>query len=125
MSDNSHQRKLAIELFQVMNSGEFSKFQDRLAEEVAFDFPGTEILKGKKRVLLFLRVLLRKYKELKFTVTDIVENGNKLVAVWINEGISNQGKAYRNSGLTLMYFNDKGQITFLSDYFKDTSFVND
>lgn len=125
MNEDSHHKKLANELFQAMNTGEFSQFQDRLSEEVAFDFPGTVMLKGKKKVLLFLRVLLRKYKELTFTVTDIVEAGNTLVAVWTNEGINSQDKTYHNSGLTLMYFNDEGQITFLSDYFKDTSFVND
>ena len=80
MNEDSHHKKLAIELFQAMNTGNFSQFQDQLSEEVTFDFPGVEMLEGKKKVLLFLRVLLRKYKELKFTVTDIVEADNKLVA---------------------------------------------
>ena len=89
---------------------------------MAFDFPGPGRIEGRKRVLIFLKALMRKYSSLTFKISDIIIEGNRSCAVWTNEGISVEGKPYKNSGITLIHFED-GKISFLSDYFKDTSFV--
>ncbi len=93
-----------------------------MAENVAFDFPGAGRIEGSKRVILFLKALLRKYRVLTFIVSDVIIDGDKACAVWTNSGEHIDGKPYSNSGVTLIRFNDD-KIVFLSDYFKDTSFV--
>jgi len=64
----------------------------------------------------------RKLARLVFTVSDILVEGEKAVAVWTNKGESVSGEPYTNRGTTVFHFSG-GKITFISDYFKDTSFT--
>ncbi len=109
-------------VFNAMNSRDFTELEKNVAENVAFDFPGAGRIEGSKRVILFLKALLRKYRVLTFIVSDVIIDGDKACAVWTNSGEHIDGKPYSNSGVTLIRFNDD-KIVFLSDYFKDTSFV--
>jgi hypothetical protein len=56
-------------MFRAMNSRDFSEFEQVLSEEVCFDFPGTDPALGKRRTLLLLKTLLRKYPVLEFRVS--------------------------------------------------------
>ena len=105
-----------------MNTRDFSTFEQVITEEVAFDFPGAGRVEGSRRTLLLLKSLLRKYPRLQFTVTEIIAEGERACAVWNNEGEDIHGKPYTNAGITLLQFRE-GMISFISDYFKDTSFV--
>lgn len=121
--DNSLSYQLAAKLFEAMNIRDFSDLEIHITDDVALDFPGNGVVSGMKKVLLFLKVLLRKYPTLKFTVSEIIATENRACAVWTNKGTDTTGAPYQNSGMTLIRFqNDK--ICFISDYFKDTSFVN-
>jgi ketosteroid isomerase-like protein len=116
-------REISLLVFQSMNTREFNRFEEIFSEEVVLDFPGIERIEGKRKVIVFLKtLLLRKYTKLIFTVSDVVIQDQKACAIWTNEGISNTGIPYSNTGMTLMHFSDN-KITFISDYFKDTSFV--
>ncbi len=66
-------------------------------------------LVGSRRVLAFLRVLFRKYRRLDFHLHEVPIDGARACAL-------------RNEGVTVIGLRD-GKIVFLSDYFKDTSFV--
>jgi ketosteroid isomerase-like protein len=88
-----------------------------------FDFPGAGRICGPKKILTFLKALFRKYPRLKFTVEDILLEGDRACAVWSNEGEDSRGTPYRNCGMTLVHV-AKGKIVFISDYFKDTSFTS-
>jgi len=109
-------------IFDAMNSKDFSEPEKYMSDDIAFDFPGTDRIEGKKRVLVFLKVLTRKYKDLTFTVSEILIDGDRACAVWTNKGTGNDGEAYSNSGMTLVHFKED-KIVFMSDYFKDTSFA--
>ena len=114
--------ELALLLFQAMNDRDFTLLDPYLHPEVAFDFPGAGRMEGVKRVTIFLKALLRKYPVLIFNVYETVVDGDLAVAVWNNHGKNLAGHPYQNSGMTLIHF-ESGKITFISDYFKDTSFV--
>lgn len=113
---------LTQSVFNAMNSRDFSEMERNITDDAAFDFPGVGRIEGGKRVIIFLKALLRKYKELKFTVSEIVEGTDRACAVWTNEGEHINGNPYSNRGITLLWFSE-GRINFISDYFKDTSFV--
>jgi ketosteroid isomerase-like protein len=115
-------KQLTEQVFEAMNTRDFELFDSLIADDVAFDFPGVGRVKGRRRTLLMLRSLLRKFPKLHFTVSEIIEDRDRSVAVWTNEGIDDKGNPYSNSGVTLLYSRG-GKVTFLSDYFKDTSFV--
>ena len=122
MSPSPPLQDMAESVFEAMNTRDFSEFQTYLADEVIFDFPGVAKVQGQKKVVVFLKALVRNYKELTFAVTDTITENNKVCVVWENKGEHNDGTVYENRGITLFYF-DKEQIVFISDYFKDTSFV--
>jgi steroid delta-isomerase-like uncharacterized protein len=113
---------MAASIFKAMNTRDFSEFEDTVSEDVVFDFPGAGRIEGYKRVAVFLKALLRKYQELKFTVSEVITDEDRACAVWTNEGKDIEGNTYSNSGMTLLHFSE-GRIKFISDYFKDTSFV--
>lgn len=114
--------KLITALFKAMNTRDFSIIENQVTEDVVFDFPGAGRIEGSKRMFIFLKALLRKYKTLLFTVNEVLIDNNTACAVWTNKGQHIEGHDYANSGVTLFHFSDD-KISFLSDYFKDTSFV--
>ena len=114
---------MAYAFFDAMNHRRFTDLEPVLSENVVFDFPGSGQVEGRRRVLLFLHALLRKYPQLEFTVSDVVSEDNRVCAVWSNKGIDSSGASYENRGMTLMVMAGT-QVRFISDYFKDTSFVN-
>ena len=115
-------RICAEQIFAAMNSRDVSELTPYIAEDASFDFPSAGCITGKKRILLFFKILFRRYPHLTFHIDDIIVEGERACAVWSNEGDNAQGAPYRNRGITLVCTAD-GQITFISDYFKDTSFV--
>ena len=123
MEQNNLFYQKATSVFDAMNAKEFSSFETNASEDICFDFPGVERMEGLKRVILFFKVLLRKYKELIFSVNDVIVDKDKACVVWTNSGVYLDGSPYKNSGITLFHFKDE-KIHFISDYFKDTSFTN-
>jgi ketosteroid isomerase-like protein len=123
MHDPGFLRTCAGGIFAAMNSRDLSGLSRHLAEDAVFDFPGAGRICGQKKILTFLKALFRKYPRLKFTVEDILLEGDRACAVWSNEGEDSHGTAYRNRGMTLVHV-AKGKIVFISDYFKDTSFTS-
>jgi len=115
-------RELAKAIFTTMNSRDVSHLEQHLAEEAVFDFPGPGLIEGRRKILVFLKVLFRKYPRLEFSVQDIIVEGDRAYAAWTNEGEDKKGNPYQNRGVTFMRFSE-GKIVFISDYFKDTSFV--
>ena len=116
-------KKIAISVFEAMNTSDFSVYEDNADEDLSFDFPGVDTVIGVKRVILFFKVLLRKYNNLTFTVKEVIVEDQKACVVWMNKGEEKSGGVYENSGITLFHFkNDK--VTYISDYFKNTSFIN-
>ena len=121
--NKSEYKYLAQLIFDCFNHRDFSAVEPYVDENIVFNFPGVGDINGDRRSLLFMKTLLRKYSELNFEVSEIIVENNKAVAIWANTGKNADGKEYSNSGMTLFHFKN-GKIIFLSDYFKDTSFVD-
>lgn len=119
---NKTNEELTLLIFKGLNKRDFSELDPYLHPDVALDFPGSGRMEGEKRVRIFLKALLRKYPVLVFNVYEVLVDGNLACAVWNNKGENLAGEAYSNQGMTLVHI-DHGKITFISDYFKDTSFV--
>jgi len=121
MANNNQYNQLSI-VFNAMNTRNFSKLENELTEDAVFDFPGSKNAEGKRRVIIMLNGLLRKFPKLEFNVYDIIVENNKACAVWTNKGENINGEPYFNSGVTIFHFRNN-KINFISDYFKDTSFT--
>ncbi len=116
-------RRLAHALLSAMNSRNHSELVKHLSEEAALDFPGAGRIEGRKRVISFVKALFRKYPRLEFYIKDIIVEDDRACVVWTNEGERVDGEPYSNRGITFIQISD-GKIDFVSDYFKDTSFVS-
>ena len=122
MKTETNLRELAELVFKAMNARDFDIFETVITDDVVFDFPGAGRAEGDRRSLLLMRSILRKFPKLHFTVTESIVEGNRACVIWTNEGEDLQGNAYSNSGATFLHFRDN-KICSLSDYFKDTSFI--
>jgi ketosteroid isomerase-like protein len=123
MNDNLHIHRLAESVFHAMNARDFTDYESMITDDVAFDFPGAGRAQGSRRTLLLMKSLLRKFPELKFNISEVITETDRACVVWTNEGKDIHGKPYVNAGITLQHFRD-GKISFISDYFKDTSFAH-
>jgi ketosteroid isomerase-like protein len=117
----SYEEKASV-IFKAMNTRDFSELEKIVSGDVVFDFPGAGRIEGYKRVIIFLKALLRRYPQLTFEVSEIITGSQRACVVWTNKGEDIEGNAYKNNGMTLLHFSE-GKIKFISDYFKDTSFV--
>ena len=123
MENRELYKKIAISVFEAMNTSDFSVYEEYADENLSFDFPGADTVIGVKRVILFFKVLLRKYNNLKFTVSEVIVENERVCVVWTNKGEEKDGGEYSNSGITLFHF-DMNKVVYISDYFKNTSFTN-
>jgi ketosteroid isomerase-like protein len=123
MNNNDLYKNIAVGVFEAMNTSDFSVFEKNADVNLSFDFPGADKVKGVKRVILFFKILLRKYNNLRFTVSEVIVENEKACVVWTNKGEEKDGGVYENSGITLFHFNND-KVQFISDFFKDTSFIN-
>jgi len=119
--ETAHARQLARLVFNAMNSRDPAILGNHLAVDAVFDFPGAGEMHGIRRILVFFKVLFKKYPRLVFTVEDIIIDGERACVIWRNKGENSSGQAYANRGVTVITCRDD-KICFLSDYFKDTSF---
>ena len=110
-------------IFSSLNNRELTQLNDCLDENATFDFPGTKLIKGRKKILTFFKILFRKYPRLTFTVQESIGDGGKVCILWTNEGITSNGTHYANQGVTYVDISG-GKIKFISDYFKNTSFID-
>ena len=106
-----------------LNRRDYSEFQKHLTEDAALDFPGPGRIESRKKVITFIKALFRRFPKLAFTVHDVIVENDRACIVWTNVGERNDGEPYNNSGITYMQMAN-GKITFVSDYFKDTSFAS-
>ena len=120
VNQNKH---IARIIFSSLNNRELSLLTNYLDENAAFDFPGTKLIEGRKKILTFFKILFRKYPRLTFTVEKTIAEGDQVCVLWTNEGITGKGNLYNNRGMTFVHISE-GKIHFISDYFKNTSFID-
>ncbi len=123
MNEKMSFKEMAQSVFNAMNTRDFSVFENMITNNVVFDFPGAGRIEGNRKVIIFLKALLRKYSVLTFTINEIIIENNSACVIWTNEGKHVEGHSYSNRGITLIHYSNENKIEFISDYFKDTSFV--
>lgn len=115
-------RELAKLVVTSMDKRDFTFYEKYVAEDADLDFPGSETVRGCRRIIIFLKAVLRKYPELKFIIENIIVDEGVAAVVWSNTGKFKSGERYNNRGITLVQVRE-GKIVLISDYFKDTSFL--
>ncbi len=115
-------RELAELVVTSIDKRDFTLYEKHVAEDAVLDFPGAEPVNGCRKIIVFLKAVLRKYPELNFTIENIVVDKESAAVVWSNVGKHKNGEPYYNRGITLVKIKNN-EIVLISDYFKDTSFL--
>ena len=105
-----------------LNKKELENLNRFLSPVVIFYFPGTKPLSGPQKVIQLFKMIFRKYPNLTFRIKDIIAEKNRVAVSWVNSGTDVNGDPYQNEGVTLFRI-EQGYITYISDYFKNTSFT--
>jgi len=105
--------------FDDLAAGRYEALEDRLAEDVVFEFPGRRFggrFEGRRRVLGFLRANQRLFSGgLRFTVHWAGMLGDRAVAQWTNAGTTRAGTSYANRGVTVFRLSGE-RIVEIQDY---------
>lgn len=115
-------KDLVKEFFYLLNKKELENLNRFLSPVVIFYFPGTKPLSGPQKVIQLFKVIFRKYPNLTFRIKDIIAEKNRVAVSWVNSGTDVNGNPYQNEGVTLFRI-EQGYVTYISDYFKNTSFT--
>src|SRR5262245_35591440 len=103
----------------------FDALEERLAEDVIFEFPGRRFggrRDGKRRTMTFLRANQRLFTGgLKFHLSWVGVVDDRAVAQWTNEGTTREGIPYSNRGVTVFRLSDD-KIVEIQDYL-DTEII--
>ena len=84
--------------------------------------PPLDPLKGKRKIIILFRAIFSKYNQLNWQVQQVHQiEDRRCIFHTESWGELKNGRAYKNSIVTDISFNDKGEIIDLSDYFKNTS----
>jgi len=115
--------EIAVALFRAMNARDPAAFAAHLCGDAVFHFPGTSPVEGAARIEKLIKILFSKYPALAFEVVRVIADERCAAVEWTNEGTSRDGAPYRNAGVTVIELGEGGRVAYLSDTFKDTSFI--
>lgn len=121
MSDLSPKEAIRI-VFNALNTRNLDRLHEILDAEAVFYFPGTNPLHGPQRIETFLKILFRRFPRLDFTTGRLIADETCAAEEWTNQGEGRTGAPYSNAGVTVVELKN-GRIIYMSDTFKDTSFV--
>jgi len=123
MTDEKKIARIAAALFRAMNARDPAAFAALLDDAAVFHFPGTKPLEGAARIEKFVKILFFKYPALVFEVRRVIADERCAAVEWTNGGTSRDGAPYRNAGVTVIELGADGRVVYLSDTFKNTSFI--
>ncbi len=97
----------------------FDELEERLADDVVFEFPGRRFggrREGKRRTMVFLRANQRLFTGgLRFHLAWVGIVDDRAVAQWTNEGTTREGTPYANRGVTVFRLSGD-KIVEIQDY---------
>ena len=115
-------KDLVKNFFKMLNERKLEDLKNYLSSTVVFYFPGTKPLNGPKKIIQLFYAIFRRYPDLIFQIKDLIVESNRIAAIWTNSGNDRKGSSYQNEGVTIFKI-EQGYITYISDYFKNTSFT--
>ena len=106
---------------QDLESKDLQKLSNWFGDSSRVWIPPSRQVEGAGRILALFRAIFRRYEALHWKVVEVHElDTNRVFYISESWGTKNN-EPYHNRIATDITFGNNGQITDLSDYFKDTS----
>jgi len=128
-------KKVVKSAFDSINRRDISAFLAKWSEDATFIYPGnlsvSGKIKGKKAIERWFQRFMEQFPNVKFTLKNVyVQNifalgsTNVLAAEWDITGTNREGKAFRNSGVTIINVK-KGKAILVRDYIFDLEMLKE
>jgi uncharacterized protein (TIGR02246 family) len=111
--------QIIASFFEALNARDLEAMDAVLLPDARFDFPKTQPLDGKDRILKFFSILFRQYPKLTFEVQRVIVQADRAAVHWTNKGENRRKEPYDNEGVTILEF-EGDKICYISDFFKNT-----
>lgn len=112
------------DFFDALSVDDVPRAAEVLADDVLFLFPGIRPVHGKTLTTRMLRVIRRRFIDIRWTRTmSLSAEPDWLISTWSVEGSFIAGGAYRNEVVSIVRLDQDGRVAYLSDYFKSTDFT--
>lgn len=113
---------LCFDFIDDLQTKQLEKLEQWFFEESEVWLPPSKTIKGKRAILILFRAIFKKYSQLNWRVEKVHDlGGGQFIFNTYSWGQFITGQKYENHILTEINFNELNQITWLSDYFKDTA----
>jgi hypothetical protein len=114
---------MQADFFDRLSDFDIAGAADILAEDCLFLFPGLKPVHGKALTTRMLRVIRRRFAEIRWTRTmSINAEPDWMISAWTVKGTFAGGGVYANEVVSVVRLDALGRVAYLSDYFKSTDF---
>jgi|GEM_PF-735657 len=118
-------KELCMEFMRDMESRQVENVKRWFREDSVLWMPPGEPIHGDRRIAAMFRIIFRNYSEIHWRVTEInMVSPRRFIYLHDSWGTIGKNTPYKNHVCTIIEFDEKGLITYLSDYFKDTAIFN-
>lgn len=115
---------MQADFFDALSADDIGRAAQVLADDVLFLFPGIRPVHGKALTTRMLRVIRRRFLDIRWTRTmSIQAEPDWLISTWSVTGTFVGGGVYRNEVVSIVRLDQDGKVAYLSDYFKSTDFT--
>ena len=115
---------MQADFFDALSEDDVGRAARTLADNVLFLFPGLRPVHGKLLTTRMLRVIRRRFDDIRWTRTmSLNADPDWMISIWTVEGSFAGGGAYNNEVVSVVRLDGEGRIAYLSDYFKSTDFT--
>ncbi len=112
------------DFFDALSCDDIPRAANILADNVLFLFPGIRPVQGKMLTTRMLRVIRRRFLDIRWTQTMAIHaEPDWMISTWTVEGSFVGGGDYRNEVVSVVRLDAEGRVAYLSDYFKSTDFT--
>jgi hypothetical protein len=114
---------MQVDFFDRLSDFDIAGAAEILAEDCLFLFPGLKPVHGAALTTRMLRVIRRRFAEIRWTRTmSLNAEPDWMISAWTVNGTFAGGGAYVNEVVSVVRLDSAGRVAYLSDYFKSTDF---
>lgn len=105
-----------------LSEGDYDAAVSVFADDCLFLFPGLRPVRGRHMMRGVLAALRRRFSRIAWRPLVTLASGDDwMVVSTVADGLLLDGSTYRNEGVSIVRFDDRGAVVYLSEYLKDTS----
>lgn len=96
-----------------------------ISKDCILNFPGHKDYSGIRNIIRIFSLMGSRFSEIKWHIDETYfSKPDCFFCLWRVQGLFSDGQPYNNSGISFIRIDKESKISYLSDYFKSTEFLN-